>query len=66
MTAACIVRSTASRWNLSEVIRLLTYQSQENRSLHLRGFYLEVVDQVPILPPISEHIAQYHATKRDQ
>ena len=30
------------------------------------GFDLEVIDQIPIMPPINEHNARYLATKRDK
>ena len=41
-------------------------QSQEDRRLHLRRLRPEVVDQVPIMPPINEHNARYLATKTRQ
>lgn len=45
-------------------IRLLTNNPKKTEAFNLRGFDLEVVDQVPILPPIHEHNAAYLATKR--
>jgi len=50
---------------LSE-IRLLTNNPKKTEAFNLRGFGLNVVDQVPILPPINEHNAAYLATKRDK
>ena len=47
-------------------IRLLTNNPKKTEAFNLRGFDLEVVDQVPILPPINEHNANYLATKRDK
>ena len=45
-------------------IRLLTNNPKKSEAFNLRGFNLEVVDQVPILPPVNEHNAQYLETKR--
>lgn len=47
-------------------IRLLTNNPKKTEAFNLRGFNLEVLDQVPILPPINEHNAEYLATKRDK
>jgi 3,4-dihydroxy 2-butanone 4-phosphate synthase/GTP cyclohydrolase II len=47
-------------------IRLLTNNPKKTAAFNLRGFDLEVVDQVPILPPLNEHNAQYIATKREK
>lgn len=47
-------------------IRLLTNNPKKTEAFNLRGFDLQVVDQVPILPPPNEHNAQYLATKRDK
>ncbi len=47
-------------------IRLLTNNPKKTEAFNLRGFNLEVVDQVPILPPIHQHNAKYLATKRDK
>ncbi len=47
-------------------IRLLTNNPKKTAAFNLRGFDLEVVDQVPILPPHNEHNERYLATKRDK
>jgi 3,4-dihydroxy 2-butanone 4-phosphate synthase/GTP cyclohydrolase II len=47
-------------------VRLLTNNPKKTDAFIYGGFDLEVVDQVPILPPINEHNAQYLATKRDK
>lgn len=47
-------------------IRLLTNNPKKTDAFIYGGFDLEVVDQVPILPPIHEHNARYIATKRDK
>ena len=47
-------------------IRLLTNNPKKTEAFNLRGFDLEVVDQVPILPPMNEHNEGYLATKRDK
>ena len=47
-------------------IRLLTNNPKKTAAFNLRGFDLEVVDQVPILPPLNEHNENYIATKRDK
>lgn len=47
-------------------IRLLTNNPKKTEAFNLRGFDLQVVDQVPILPSPNEHNAQYLATKRDK
>ncbi|MEX2168450.1 MAG: 3,4-dihydroxy-2-butanone-4-phosphate synthase [Pirellulales bacterium] len=47
-------------------IRLLTNNPKKTDAFIYGGFDLEVVDQVPIVPPIHEHNAQYLATKRDK
>lgn len=47
-------------------IRLLTNNPKKTEAFNLRGFDLEVVDQVPILPPINEHNESYLKTKRDK
>ncbi len=47
-------------------IRLLTNNPKKTEAFNLRGFNLEVVDQVPILPPIHEHNEKYLSTKRDK
>jgi 3,4-dihydroxy 2-butanone 4-phosphate synthase/GTP cyclohydrolase II len=47
-------------------VRLLTNNPKKTDAFIYDGFDLEVVDQVPILPPINEHNARYIATKRDK
>ena len=47
-------------------IRLLTNNPKKTEAFNLRGFNLEVVDQVPILPPINQHNQKYLETKRDK
>ena len=47
-------------------IRLLTNNPKKTEAFNLRGFNLEVVDQVPILPPIHEHNVKYLKTKREK
>jgi 3,4-dihydroxy 2-butanone 4-phosphate synthase / GTP cyclohydrolase II len=45
-------------------IRLLTNNPKKTDAFIYGGFDLEVVDQVPIVPPIHEHNANYLQTKR--
>ncbi len=47
-------------------VRLLTNNPKKTDAFIYGGFDLEVVDQVPILPPVHEHNARYIATKRDK
>ena len=47
-------------------VRLLTNNPKKTDAFIYGGFDLEVVDQVPIVPPIHEHNARYLATKRDK
>ncbi len=47
-------------------IRLLTNNPKKTEAFNLRGFDLTVVDQVPIIPPVNVHNAQYLATKREK
>jgi 3,4-dihydroxy 2-butanone 4-phosphate synthase/GTP cyclohydrolase II len=47
-------------------VRLLTNNPKKTDAFIYGGFDLEVVDQVPILPPVNEHNAYYLATKRDK
>ena len=47
-------------------MRLLTNNPKKTQAANLLGHDLQVVDQVPILPPINEHNAKYLATKRDK
>ncbi|MEM6329277.1 MAG: 3,4-dihydroxy-2-butanone-4-phosphate synthase [Planctomycetota bacterium] len=47
-------------------IRLLTNNPKKTDAFVYGGYDLEVVDQIPIVPPINEHNAAYMATKRDK
>ena len=47
-------------------VRLLTNNPKKTDAFIYGGFDLQVVDQVPILPPVHEHNARYIATKRDK
>ena len=47
-------------------VRLLTNNPKKTDAFVYGGFDLEVVDQVPILPPVNEYNARYLATKRDK
>ena len=47
-------------------IRLLTNNPKKTDAFIYGGFDLEVVDQIPIVPPMNEHNADYLATKRDK
>lgn len=47
-------------------VRLLTNNPKKTDAFVYGGFDLKVVDQVPIVPPINEHNADYMATKRDK
>jgi len=47
-------------------VRLLTNNPKKTDAFIYGGFNLEVVDQVPILPPVNEYNAFYLATKRDK
>lgn len=47
-------------------VRLLTNNPKKTDAFIYGGFDLEVVDQVPIVPPINEHNADYMAAKRDK
>jgi len=47
-------------------VRLLTNNPKKTDAFIYGGFDLEVLDQVPIVPPINEHNAEYMATKRDK
>jgi 3,4-dihydroxy 2-butanone 4-phosphate synthase / GTP cyclohydrolase II len=47
-------------------IRLLTNNPKKTEAFNLRGFNLEVVDQVPIIPVVNPHNSGYLATKRDK
>ncbi len=47
-------------------VRLLTNNPKKTDAFIYGGFDLEVVDQVPIVGPITEYNAEYMATKRDK
>ena len=47
-------------------IRLLTNNPKKTAAFNLRGFGLNVVDQIPILPQIHEHNSHYMYTKREK
>ncbi|TWT37040.1 Riboflavin biosynthesis protein RibBA [Posidoniimonas corsicana] len=47
-------------------IRLLTNNPKKTDAFVYGGYDLEVVDQVPIVPPIHEHNEKYLSTKRDK
>ena len=47
-------------------VRLLTNNPKKTDAFIYGGFDLEVVDQIPIVPPHNEHNADYLATKRDK
>jgi 3,4-dihydroxy 2-butanone 4-phosphate synthase/GTP cyclohydrolase II len=47
-------------------VRLLTNNPKKTDAFIYGGFDLEVVDQVPILPPVHEFNQRYLATKRDK
>jgi 3,4-dihydroxy 2-butanone 4-phosphate synthase/GTP cyclohydrolase II len=47
-------------------VRLLTNNPKKTDAFIYGGFDLEVVDQVPIMPPVNEHNERYLATKREK
>ena len=47
-------------------VRLLTNNPKKTDAFIYGGFDLQVIDQVPIVPPPNEHNAHYLATKRDK
>jgi len=47
-------------------VRLLTNNPKKTDACIYGGFDLQVVDQVPILPPVNEHNVHYLNTKRDK
>ncbi len=47
-------------------IRLLTNNPKKIEAFNLRGFDLQVVDQIPLIVTPNEHNSQYLATKRDK
>lgn len=51
--------------NLKE-IRLLTNNPKKTEAFNLRGYSIQVVDQVPIVPTSNPHNITYLATKRDK
>jgi len=47
-------------------VRLLTNNPKKTDAFIYGGFDLEVVDQVPIMPPMNDHNVHYLETKRDK
>jgi 3,4-dihydroxy 2-butanone 4-phosphate synthase/GTP cyclohydrolase II len=47
-------------------IRLLTNNPKKTDAFIYGGFDLEVVDQIPIVPPMNEHNASYLSAKREK
>lgn len=47
-------------------VRLLTNNPKKTDAFIYGGFDLQVIDQVPIMPPINQHNARYLATKREK
>lgn len=47
-------------------VRLLTNNPKKREAFNLRGFDLQLVDQVPIVPPVNEFNKQYLETKREK
>lgn len=47
-------------------VRLMTNNPKKTDAFIYGGFDLEVVDQVPILPPVNEHNERYLTTKREK
>ena len=47
-------------------VRLLTNNPKKSDAFIYGGFDLEVIDQVPVLPVVNEHNAEYLKTKRDK
>ena len=47
-------------------VRLLTNNPKKTDAFIYGGFDLEVVDQIPIVPPVNEHNLHYLTTKRDR
>ena len=43
-----------------------TNNPKKTEAFNLRGFDVNVVDQVPIVPPVNEHNSRYLETKRDK
>jgi 3,4-dihydroxy 2-butanone 4-phosphate synthase/GTP cyclohydrolase II len=47
-------------------VRLLTNNPKKTDAFIYGGFDLEVVDQIPIMPPMNQHNVRYLTTKRDK
>ncbi len=47
-------------------VRLLTNNPKKTEAFNLRGFDLQVIDQVPIVSPVNEHNKSYLDTKREK
>ena len=47
-------------------VRLLTNNPKKTEAFNLRGFDLQVVDQVPIVSPVNEYNQRYLETKREK
>jgi 3,4-dihydroxy 2-butanone 4-phosphate synthase/GTP cyclohydrolase II len=47
-------------------VRLLTNNPKKTDAFIYGGFDLQVIDQVPIMPPMNQHNAKYLATKREK
>lgn len=47
-------------------VRLMTNNPKKTDAFIYGGFDLQVVDQIPIVPPVNEHNENYMATKRDK
>lgn len=47
-------------------VRLLTNNPKKTEAFNLRGFDLNVVDQVPIVPPVNQYNSKYLETKRQK
>ena len=58
--------SSCSRTSACAKVRLLTNNPKKTDAFIYGGFDLEVVDQIPIVPPMNEHNVDYIATKRDK
>ncbi|MCM2371548.1 GTP cyclohydrolase II [Aporhodopirellula aestuarii] len=49
-----------------ERVRLLTNNPKKTDAFEHNGFPIDVIDQVPILPPVNKHNISYLTTKRDK
>ena len=47
-------------------VRLLTNNPKKTDAFIYGGFDIEIVDQIPIAPPVNEYNRRYLATKRDK